>query len=611
MDEKNVRFAVGEKPAWLAVSCQSKEEGGIVTFQIRAKSDVPRVFEPVTCTVTVPACGVYGIWTPKIHLIKALNLDWFESLYKTNGFTGAPVQCLIGAGDRNCAALGISDLLNTVEFRTVPVEETAEYAFTIGLFSEECGLKEEYDITLRLDLRSIPYYDALKDMAAWWERDEGYTTGPVPPAAKEPMYSTWYSYHQKVDEKSLLKQCRLSGELGCKSILLDDGWQTDDGSRGYAYCGDWKPAFTKIPDMASFVRNVHKLGMKVIPWYSLPFIGEESENYARFQDMLIDPAAERKWHVLDPRYPKVREFISSVFERALLEWDVDGFKMDFVDEFVVTPFSGNETDERRDFASFHEAADCMMKECIRRLKQIKPDILLEFRQTYNGPLMQSYGNIFRAVDCPFDAVENRVRVTDIRLLCRENAVHSDMLMWHPKDSAESAARQFINVLFSVPQISMRLEELSGEHKSMLRFYCSLWSGYREALINGAFEPVYSAGRYQVIKGCRDGQFACSFHEAVVVSVERLYEDMLFVNGSSGSRLYLENYGEPKEYNMKCYDCCGTLLKHKKVWIEQGLQSFAVPVSGVLQFLSGDRRQEAKETEPLPVPDVRFARSVFK
>lgn len=61
--------------------------------------------------------------------------------------------------------------------------------------------------------------------------------------------------------------------------------------------------------------------------------------------------------MLDPRYPEVREFLIGIYEKALLDWDLDGFKLDFVDEFVVTPFGGREEDERRDCTSFTEAAD--------------------------------------------------------------------------------------------------------------------------------------------------------------------------------------------------------------------------------------------------------------
>ena len=110
----------------------------------------------------------------------------------------------------------------------------------------------------------------------------------VPEAAREIMYSTWYSYHQNVDEKTLFAQAELAKELGCGSLLLDDGWQTEDTGRGYAYCGDWKPAPSKFPDMAGFVKRMHDIGMGVIPWYSVPFIGERSKNFQRFKDMLID-----------------------------------------------------------------------------------------------------------------------------------------------------------------------------------------------------------------------------------------------------------------------------------------------------------------------------------
>lgn len=583
MKNRTYQFAIEEKPEGLHISSHIEEDKGLVTIQIHVKSEEEQIFRPAVCTVSVSSCEVHEIWNPKIHLIKALNLDWFQYLKKTNGFTGAPVQCLIGMDGKNCAALGISDTLNTFEFQAVPIEETGEYAFRIGMFTEETEPRRSYDVTLRLDLRRLPYYQVLDEMAAWWETEERNCPARVPADAKEPMYSTWYSYHQMVEEEALLEQCRLSRELGCKSILLDDGWQTDDKSRGYAYCGDWQSAASKIPDMAAFVKKVHDLDMKVLPWYSLPFIGEKSKNFPEFQDMLIDPDARREWHVLDPRYPRVREFIISLFEQALKEWDVDGFKMDFIDEFVVTPFSGKAEDKRRDFESFHEAADSMMKECISRLKAIKPDILLEFRQTYNGPMMRSYGNIFRAVDCPFDAVENRVRVTDVRLLSRDSAVHSDMLMWHHEDTPESAALQFINILFSVPQISMRLDELTEEHMAMLTFYCGIWKKYQNALINGTFEPENPISRYSVIKGAYKGQLACAWHENAVVVLEQLYDEMLFVNGTSLGKLYLDCKNGSGSYELECYDCMGHLLRKECVEIESTLSQYEVPQSGVIQF----------------------------
>lgn len=564
------------------ISCTEEEKNDIFFLHLHLKKNID-CFPEMKFKITVPSSEVHYLWNPKIHLIKALNPDWFQGLKKTNGYTGAPVQCLIGSDNENRVCLAISDTLNTFVYSVVPVEETGEYSFEIDMFTEDSTKQGTYDVVLRLDMRTMPYYEILKETVRWWEQWEQNKPAKVPELAKQPMYSTWYSFHQNVEEEVLIEQCRMSAAYGCHCLLLDDGWQTEDNSRGYAYCGDWKNAPSKIKDMEQFVKRVHELGMKVIPWYSVPFIGVHSQNFARFQDMLIDPENDRGWHVLDPRYKEVREFIIGTYEQALDDWDIDGFKLDFVDEFVVTPFTGNEADKRRDFHSFAAAADCLMKDCIRRLKAKKPGILLEFRQTYNGPLMRSYGNIFRAVDCPFDDLENHVRVTDIRLLAGNSAVHSDMLMWHPEASAESAALQVIQIMFSVPQISMRLETLSREHQEMLRFYMGLWSQYRGALVNGTFEPLNPSCRYNIVKGCTEKQFACTYHSSEVISLEQEFSDMVFINGTGKEGLYLQYEGCEKVYNVRICDCRGRVTSENQMMLTKGLHTYPVPKSGAVFF----------------------------
>lgn len=565
----------------LELNSRIEEDEGILYIHFHIVKKIKGAFPAMKFKVVVPSCEIHYLWNPKIHLIKALNLDWFQGLKKTNGFTGAPVQCLIGRNNENRAALAISDTLDTFLYSVVPVEETGEYAFEIEFFTEDAGEQEEYETTFRLDLRKINYSEVLRDTSEWWAQYEKNKPAYVPDIAKRPMYSTWYSFHQKVEERALLEQCRLAAGYGCKCLLLDDGWQTDDSSRGYAYCGDWENAMTKIPDMKRFTEKVHALGMQVAAWYSVPFIGVRSRNFDDFKDMLIDPEGNRGWHVLDPRYPMVREFIISTYEQALENWDLDGFKLDFVDEFVVTPFSGKVEDNRRDCRSFAEAADILMKECIRRLKARKPNILVEFRQTYNGPLMRSYGNIFRAVDCPFDDLENHVRVTDIRLLAGESAVHSDMLMWHPDDSPESAALQLIQVMFSVPQISMRLERLNEKHKKMLKFYLELWQKYRDVFINGTFEPLNPSCRYNVIRGCYGNIMACTYHSMEVITIDKQYDEMVFINGTGKTGLYIQNKMHGRDCYVTIYNCMGELISDEKTVLAEGIHFFRVPPSGTM------------------------------
>lgn len=560
------------------VTCREEQKGEVAFIHFTVQAEEYAVFKPLVLRIYVPAIQVHYRWSPKLHLIKGLNFDWFENLYLTNGFTGAPVECLLSPSQKNCACIGLSDTLSTIGLKALPVEETGEYEFEIILFRREAAPRKSYEITVRLDMREIPYYQSLKETAQWWESLEGMASAFVPPDARELVYSTWYSYHQRVSQDELLKQCEAAKVLGCGTVIIDDGWQTEDNARGYAYCGDWEAARSKMPDIRKFTDELHKIGMRVIFWYSVPFIGERSANFTQFQDMLIDPQAQREWHVLDPRYPQVREFIIGLYEKALTEWGLDGFKLDFVDEFVVTGFNGRETDVRRDYQSFEEAADRLMTDCISRLKQIKPDILLEFRQTYNGPRMRTYGNIFRAVDCPMDDVENKVRVTDIRLIAGDSAVHSDMVMWHYEDTVESAALQIIQILFSVPQISMRLEELKKEHYQMLEFYCSLWIRFKQAFTEGDFIPLYPAERYSVMKGIYKNTFVCTYHLTALIEMEKCYDEMLFVNGTCRSELML-SMKEEGMYEREVYDCMGNLTEKDCLAVKTGVQIWYVPICG--------------------------------
>ena len=57
-------------------------------------------------------------------------------------------------------------------------------------------------ITLRVDRRAIPMRQTMKELADWWCSACGMTPAYVPAAAKDPLYSTWYSYAQNISEKT-------------------------------------------------------------------------------------------------------------------------------------------------------------------------------------------------------------------------------------------------------------------------------------------------------------------------------------------------------------------------------------------------------------------------
>src|SRR6476646_2438327 len=106
-----------------------------------------------------------------------------------------------------------------------------------------------------------------------------------------------------------------------------------DTKRGYAFTGDWEPE--RIPNMKAFVDSAHALGVKVMLWYAVPFVGKNSKASARFKDKTLRFDERLGTYVVDPRYPEVRQYLIDTYTRAIRDWGIDGFKLDFIDQFAA------------------------------------------------------------------------------------------------------------------------------------------------------------------------------------------------------------------------------------------------------------------------------------
>jgi alpha-galactosidase len=322
------------------------------------------------------------------------------------------------------------------------------------------------------------------------------------------------------------------------TVIIDDGWQTDDNNRGYQFCGDWQVASSKIPDMKQFIDRIHATGMKVILWFSVPFVGKTSKAYRRFSDMLLDETGDRKtfWS-LDPRYKEVREYLIGIYSDALKNWGLDGLKLDFIDSFSLNGRS-LEYDERRDYQSLEDAIDVLMTDVTETLRAINSEVLIEFRQSYVGPAIRKYGNILRVTDCPNDAICNRQDIVNLILTSGKTAVHSDMLMWNREDTVESAALQFASVLYGVPQVSVKIATLPEDHKKMLKYYLSFWRENRELLIDGKILAANPESAYSIVCSEKDGNAIFTSYTDTVIDCSA-YNEIVAVNCSRSKNLILK------------------------------------------------------------------------
>ena len=499
-----VKVSCAEPGDWKVACVREELEKGVEIVTVTL--DAPGRRQPPKFTVgfQVPQVEMFYRWSVNDGNF-ALPPNWGGACVSEFA-RNMPLYAFLNGNDESVLALAASECTRCVDFKGGVREEGSLLEIGFRYFEKPEAPISHYQTSVRIDTRRQYFGKAVSEGAAWIEKAGGYRIASAPPAAFDPLYSSWYSFHQDVFAKPLEEELEIAARLGMKTVILDDGWQTDDTGRGYAFCGDWEVSRRRFPDMAAHVKKVHDLGMKYMVWYSVPFVGLKSANYAKFKGKyLFDEVPGQGAAVLDPRFPEVRAFLVETYVKAVKAWDIDGLKLDFIDSFGLpaTDPAEKENYAGRDVYSVSEAIDRLMREIRAALVAVKSDILLEFRQSYVGPGVRQVGNMLRVGDCPGDMRRNRFAIANLRLVSGDTAVHSDMLEWNFAETPASAARYVINSMFGVVQYSLMLRSAPREHREMIEKWIRFSQEHRQTLLHGRFTPRHPELQYPVIEAESD------------------------------------------------------------------------------------------------------------
>lgn len=566
-------FRIDGGNAGAVYNWSSREENGITYVTVTAElaqKEIPQKFALVWRMADVDS---YSTLSPGIRSDRGLHPDWRpqKSVGRINQFM--PVHQIVSLQGRNRTCIAVSDALNPTEITSGVCEFDSCFVYKVNFFTLSTRPIECYEATVRIDMRNVPYEVSARETSDWWRNECGYVPAHVPEAAWEIVDSTWYSFHRNMTADTLVKECELSSKLGMKTLIIDDGWQMVCDADGYSYCGDWEVAPNKMGDMRELTARIHALGMKVMVWFGVPFIGKDAKRFDEFKDMLLNAENNPNVYHMDPRFKKVREYLTDHFVSAVRDWDLDGLKLDFINNFMFTP-SSEPVRPGMDYDSLVEAVDALMSGVYKELTAIRPEILIEFRQNYIGPALCKYGNMLRVADSPNDAIRNRADIINIRLYCGGTAVHSDMLMWHPEDSVESAAIQLADVLFAVPQISVRVDQLPEQQYQMLKYYLAFCRRYRDVLLKGELSAKAPECRYtQACSTLGDMSVAVCYADCVV---DVGTQQAVVVNASNRNELILKGCAGSK-YTVR--DCMGNAIAEGT--FEAELAAVAVPMGGMV------------------------------
>lgn len=563
----------------------------VVTFRMGA----PDVETPPSCDFffTIPGTCVRHVWTCMSPLspVGPNNISKLASTSELAKYS--PIAVAFDEDERSIVAIATTEVFEKAFYSLSFNDKSCALEGRMRLLSERPAPRKAYETKFYIDRRGGHWSDTVKDASKWISEAADLRPAAVPEAAYEALYSTWYAYWQDVHDKPLEEEARRAAALGMKTMILDDGWQKTISRFDYSKTGDWNPVASRFPDMKRHVKKVHEAGLKYLLWYSVPLVGEESEAFHRFQGKFLgglngNAKAHGTW-VLDPRFPEVREFLIDVFVSAVREWDFDGLKLDFVDQFVLqeTDPAVAENYAGRDFRSVPEATDKLMKDILTELRKVKPDVLVEFRQRYMGPAMLQYGNMMRALDCQLDPSVNRRRIADLRLTSGPLAVHSDMLMWCPDEEPEDVAHPIISALFGVVQYSMVLGELPKSHLDVIRHWIGFANRHREAILKGAFRAHHPEAGYPLLESESRIERVMAVYASEHVVPVLPDRKVVLVNGSRCPGVYV-NLGSTQA-NVKIFDVIG-----RKIGEElsvAGLCHLPIPKSGYAEFVNPNSKGE--------------------
>lgn len=548
-----------------------REENGIAFYHVSFDWNELHSPKPIVLSYEIPAADFYYMWDA-IHPQRNLSFSYRPTDSRLPW--GMPLKSLVSRNGNNAYLVALSDVKTPLSIRMRCNNERPIVTVAIDFFTMLCGPFSHYETELRIDCRKIAFDEAIYGARAWLDA-LGYQNGYVPDAALRPMYSTWYSYTKGIDAESVLAECREAVGYGMDTVIVDDGWQTGRYDSMYGNCGDWNPAPEKFPEMKAFTDAVHALGMKAMLWYATPFMGEFAEKYREFQSMCLEYSAKMSTYYLDPRYLRVREFLIATFSQAVRDWGFDGLKLDFINLFKTN----GESCEQMDTVSVEDATERLLSEVSQALKAINPEVMIEFRQPYFGPVVSTYGNMMRVWDCPLDGARNRVQSLNLRLVCGGCAVHSDMIVWNAEDSCENVAQQLFGTMFSVPQISVRMEQVTEAHGKVLRNYLRFWNAHRDTLMREQARMTLCENGYGMAWVENDREKIVQLADSSVLEFDGRAAETYAVNLTDLDSVIVKN--KTKEpLLVTVYNCMGDCIA-KDVVLTEPLCEVSAPMSSLL------------------------------
>ena len=434
----------------------------------------------VVCT-EVPISGIQEMWTPDLSGPHQQRKWWIKNL--SGPQKDFPYVAFFDVAGRNAFSFGSGSLEWDNQVSSKINQEKGVFELTLTVAAGKGRALGPFAVTL--DRRALDWTNVLRA----WRETLPYPKGTYPDGAWKPVFCSWYAVHAAVTQDWTERTAAIAADLGFKTFILDDGWSYDEAKRvnpktivtWYRDTGRWDRFSTaKFPDFKAHRERMRALGLKYLVWTAPYFVGTRSEAFKRLGfDRRADKVPFEGNVLTDVDDAAQMKSVTEQFVRLIRETDLDGLKIDFIDYIapsVEKPLGA--------------ATLAYVEELVAAIRAVKPEALIEFRQSYATPVMAHLATQFRAGDVPFEWLDNLRRIAQIRLAMGDGVpVHADPIYWAETETSDNVDRHFLAAMAGVPMVSMDLEKLPEADRARIRRWLDF---YRTRV-----ERFQKAGRWDV------------------------------------------------------------------------------------------------------------------
>lgn len=555
----------------------SDGDGCVVRLTLEAEPARQFELRELALEWTEPIVDMHGLYFGGNPRAELAYLPFWHIEKTVGANSGLPFLALIDRAGENRFAFGVADQRTETRLHANLSEATRCYHFTVqkpvGWEAGAGGIvvPERWEEVVFVSRERRPWPEVLCGFTAVVDRVSDEPVMPVPEAAFDPVFCSWTAIHHDVSHDWIMRQAPLAAELGFGTWLTDDGWFIEAGNFGdYRQAGDWEPCVAKFPDFWAHVAAVQALGLRYVLWVAPFMVGNESQAARRYEHLLIPGQERERFDNLSPWQPETARIVTDLISRLVTEYGLDGLKVDFLDSIKIpaTRPPGAEG------TSLGERFYRILTEAVDTLVRTRPELLIEFRNSYTNLASRRYANLYRSSDVPLNFTLNRWQAVMLRLLVPDRAVHLDPALWHPDDTDENVAVHLINCLVGVPMVSIELDRYPRSHLDLIRHWIGFYNGHRRTLIHGEFKPVLRLGHVPIVSFVSEEESIVAVYEDVPVVLEPAPCNWLL---NASSRPYVGSSGSTLAgaHRLLERDRTGRLVSERDVMFPQARLSVAV------------------------------------